>query len=80
MMLKEKLVCPVCGKTFTENDDTKYLVRNEYTCSFACFKKHHVEHMKPIWERRRKEKEEADKEKELSGNQPKRRGRKKKVK
>ena len=31
------LVCPVCGKEFKANDDTKYIAAGGYTCSWKCF-------------------------------------------
>lgn len=31
------LTCPVCGKEFKPNDDTKYIVVGGYTCSWKCF-------------------------------------------
>lgn len=34
---KGMLVCPVCGKEFKPTDDTKYIVRGGYTCSWQCF-------------------------------------------
>ena len=34
---KEILVCPVCGKEFEPNDDTKYIASGGYTCSWKCF-------------------------------------------
>ena len=38
-LLNEKgmLTCPVCGKEFKPNNDTKYIVRGGYTCSWQCF-------------------------------------------
>lgn len=33
------LICPVCGKEFEPNDDTKYIVKGGYTCSWKCFLK-----------------------------------------
>ena len=33
------LVCPVCGKEFKRNDDTRYIVSGGYTCSWNCFLK-----------------------------------------
>lgn len=78
-MSKNTMVCPVCGKEFVANDDTKYLVHNQYTCSFKCFKDNHIKKMTPIWERRRKEREQmlAD---QANGIVVKKRGRKKKIK
>ena len=29
--------CPVCHKMFNMCDDSKYLINNEYTCSWKCF-------------------------------------------
>lgn len=34
---KEILTCPVCGKEFEPNDDTKYIASGGYTCSWKCF-------------------------------------------
>jgi len=31
------LTCPVCGKEFKPNDDTKYIATGGYTCSWKCF-------------------------------------------
>ena len=33
------LICPVCGKEFEANDDTRYIVAGGYTCSWKCFLK-----------------------------------------
>lgn len=33
------LVCPICGKEFTQTDDTKYITHGAYTCSWECFLK-----------------------------------------
>ena len=38
-LTQEQLTCPVCGKSFNKNDDTKYMVYREYTCSWKCFLK-----------------------------------------
>ena len=34
---QELLTCPVCGKEFKPNDDTKYIASGGYTCSWKCF-------------------------------------------
>ena len=34
---KGMLICPVCGKEFKPNDDTKYIAAGGYTCSWKCF-------------------------------------------
>lgn len=34
---KELLICPICGKEFEPNDDTKYIIAGGYTCSWKCF-------------------------------------------
>ena len=34
---QELLACPVCGKEFKPNDDTKYIVTGGHTCSWECF-------------------------------------------
>ena len=34
---QELLVCPVCGKEFKFNEDTKYIAAGGYTCSWKCF-------------------------------------------
>lgn len=34
---QEMLTCPVCGKEFEVNDDTKYIIAGGYTCSWKCF-------------------------------------------
>ena len=31
------LACPVCGKEFEANDDTRYIISGGYTCSWKCF-------------------------------------------
>jgi predicted nucleic acid-binding Zn-ribbon protein len=33
----ETLICTVCGKEFTKNDYTKYIINGGYTCSWKCF-------------------------------------------
>lgn len=33
------LECPVCGKKFTVKEDTNYIVKGGYTCSWECFLK-----------------------------------------
>lgn len=43
------LTCPICGKEFEPNDDTKYIISGGYTCSWKCFWK----------EVKRREKEES---------------------
>ena len=35
--ISDKLICPVCGKEFTPNDDTNYIIAGGYTCSWKCF-------------------------------------------
>ena len=35
----ETLICPVCGKEFIVDDDTKYIAGGGYTCSWKCFQK-----------------------------------------
>ena len=35
--INDTLICPVCGKRFLPNDDSKYLIGKEYTCSWDCF-------------------------------------------
>lgn len=52
------LVCPVCGKEFEANDDTRYIIAGGFTCSWKCFLTES--------KRRRAEKQTED--------QPKRRG------
>lgn len=37
--INNTLICPVCGKRFLPNDDSKYLIGKEYTCSWDCFLK-----------------------------------------
>ena len=37
--INDTLICPVCGKRFLPNDDSKYLIGKEYTCSWDCFLK-----------------------------------------
>ena len=31
------LVCPICGKVFEANDDTKYIMNGGYVCEWKCF-------------------------------------------
>ena len=31
------LICPVCGKEFKTNNDTRYIIKGGYTCSWKCF-------------------------------------------
>ena len=31
------LVCPVCGKEFEADDNTRYIINGGYTCSKKCF-------------------------------------------
>lgn len=33
----EMLICPICGKKFEPNDDTKYIIAGGYTCDWECF-------------------------------------------
>ena len=37
--INNTLICPVCDKRFLPNDDSKYLIGKEYTCSWDCFLK-----------------------------------------
>lgn len=30
-------ICPVCGKEFKANNDTRYIIKGGYTCSWKCF-------------------------------------------
>lgn len=48
-------VCPVCGKEFKADDDTRYIISGGYTCSWKCF----LNEVK----RRQSEKKKEDKEK-----------------
>lgn len=41
-------VCPICGKEFEANDDTRYIIGGGYTCSWRCFL---TEHRKRIGEK-----------------------------
>ena len=36
---KGTLICPVCGKEFKPNDDTKYIIAGGYVCDWKCFLK-----------------------------------------
>ena len=29
--------CPICGKEFEANNDTRYIIGGGYTCSWKCF-------------------------------------------
>lgn len=31
------LICPVCNKEFKATDDTKYIAKGGYVCSWKCF-------------------------------------------
>lgn len=31
------LICPICGKEFEADDDTRYIISGGYTCSWKCF-------------------------------------------
>ncbi len=53
-------ICPICNKEFKANDDTRYLVKDEYTCSWKCF----LKEVKRIEE----EKAERKKSKAISTN------------
>lgn len=33
----DELVCTVCGEKFKVTEDTKYIIRDGYTCSWKCF-------------------------------------------
>ena len=35
-----KLICPVCQKQFTVDDDTNYFCAGGYVCEWKCFLKH----------------------------------------
>ena len=35
--LGEELICPVCGAIFEATDDTRYIIKGDYTCSWKCF-------------------------------------------
>lgn len=35
--LGEELICPVCGQIFKTTDDTRYIIKGDYTCSRQCF-------------------------------------------
>lgn len=35
-----KLICPVCQKEFTVDDDTNYFCAGGYVCEWKCFLKH----------------------------------------
>lgn len=37
VIIGEKLICPVCNKTFVVSEDTKYIVVGGYTCEWKCF-------------------------------------------
>lgn len=32
-----ELICPICGKKFKVTDDTRYLRKGGYVCSWKCF-------------------------------------------
>lgn len=33
----DQLTCPVCGKDFKATEDTVYIAKGGYTCSWKCF-------------------------------------------
>ena len=35
--LGEKLICPVCNKEFKATEDTNYIVKDGFVCSWKCF-------------------------------------------
>lgn len=39
VQLGEQLVCPVCGKEFRATEDTNYIVKEGFVCSWKCFLK-----------------------------------------
>ena len=40
----EQNECPVCHKFFGLTEDSKYLIKNKYVCSWKCFRKYAHEH------------------------------------
>lgn len=40
----EQNECPVCHKFFDLTEDSKYLIKNKYVCSWKCFRKYAHEH------------------------------------
>ena len=33
----DTIICPVCNKEFKATEDTKYIAKGGYTCSWKCF-------------------------------------------
>lgn len=59
--LGDLIECPVCGKTFTADEDTTAIIAGGYVCSWLCFMKKHRE-LKAEAERLRAEKEQKREE------------------
>lgn len=60
-IIGQQMICPVCGKSFAATNQTKFITMNAFTCSWDCFKKHHIEKMTPIWNANKiKEKEKQN--------------------
>ena len=43
---KNRLICPVCGNPFDENENTCYMINKNYTCSWKCFSDYVKSHQK----------------------------------
>lgn len=57
----DRIACPVCGKTFTADEDTTAIIAGGYVCSWSCFMKKHRE-LKAEAERLRAEREQKREE------------------
>lgn len=44
------LICPICGKSFVQTEEHKYIVREGFTCSWKCF----LERVKEVDEKKGK--------------------------
>ena len=34
----EELICPICGKIFTADENTCFFAKGEWNCSWECFR------------------------------------------
>lgn len=52
----EKLICSVCNKEFKASDNTRFIINNGWTCSWACFINEHKKQMQEKWKKQKEEK------------------------
>ena len=52
VQLGEQLVCPVCNTNFKATEDTNYMVKEGFVCSWKCF----LERVKENQEKKEKKK------------------------